>query len=257
MAGRLSALCILELLSFALAQGTWLSGSCQGTSTLTTGLVKEVGQCRVLPPEEEQRLQQDCFSVEGDLADDTICKLLFKLRSACAIEKFWLPLGKVVRCIKTLHPEEQERDMSLMFPVVDEIGDLPVTKDVSAALKAFVNQMLTYMFMPSSDLADRSWTKQAICQSRLALSYQYERSRTTGVLRALKGVCDVPVPPLRLYDSSLPREHGNVTGFSSFAAGAGLAAALAALAAAGVVLRWRRAVEGAVLLNTDAELCTE
>ncbi|OLP80084.1 Ultraviolet-B receptor UVR8 [Symbiodinium microadriaticum] len=64
------------------------------TSTLTTGLVKEVGQCRVLPPEEEQRLQQDCFSVEGDLADDTICKLLFKLRSACAIEKFWLPLGK-------------------------------------------------------------------------------------------------------------------------------------------------------------------
>eukprot|EP00439_Symbiodinium_sp_Y106_P008510 s5136_g1.t1 len=100
MAGGFAALCILQLASFAAAQRSWISGSCQGTSTLTTGLVKEVGQ------------------------------------SACAIEKFWLPLGKVVRCIKTLHPEEQERDMSLMFPVVDEIGDLPVTKDVSAALKA-------------------------------------------------------------------------------------------------------------------------
>ncbi|CAL1147251.1 unnamed protein product [Cladocopium goreaui] len=50
---------------------------------------------------------------------------------------------------------------------MDQLGDLPVNDQVQGAMKAFMNQMLTHMFSPDTDLSKkRAWTQHAFCEAR-------------------------------------------------------------------------------------------
>lgn len=134
---------------------------CRGQD-LAQVLVSEVGSCKSLTPKEEQLQDVDCL-VAGDSTAKSICKLLFKMRSDCAIEKFWLPLGELVSCLKA----EDPTGISSLYPIMDQLGDLPVNDQVQGAMKAFMNQMLTHMFSPDTDLSKkRAWTQHAFCEAR-------------------------------------------------------------------------------------------
>lgn len=167
--------------------------TCMGQD-LAEVLVSEVGSCKTLTLKEEQLQDVDCI-VAGDSTAKSICKLLFKMRSDCAIEKLWLPLGELVSCLKA----EDPAGISSLYPIMDQLGDLPVNDQVQGAMKAFMNQMLAHMFSPGTDLSKKTWTQHAFCEARLALTYRYEYEEHLGALSALNQVCTEPRAPLRLF----------------------------------------------------------
>jgi len=206
-------------------------GTCRGHD-LAQVLVSKVGSCKDLSFKEEQMRDVDC-AVAGDSTAESICMLLFKMRSHCAVEKFWVPLGELVNCLKAEHPE----DISELYPIMDQIGDLPVNDKVEGAIKAFMNQMLAHMFSPGTNLLEKSWTQQAFCEARLALTYRYEYEEHLGSLSALNQVCKPTASPLRLFSTNNLREWR-----SSLSSSPGLIffAIVATLAALAMLLKVRR-----------------
>ncbi|CAK9034514.1 unnamed protein product [Durusdinium trenchii] len=162
---------------------TW--GICKRSDGAVPALVSQVSSCKKLTLKEEQQQTADCLQVRGDATAEPICQLLFKMRSTCASQKFWMPLGDLVACLKSERPEE----ISMVYPILDQLSDLPVNDKVKGAMKAFLNQMLAHMFSPGSNLTDPSWLQHAFCEARLALTYRYEYQQHLGALSGLNQVC--------------------------------------------------------------------
>eukprot|EP00435_Cladocopium_sp_Y103_P049972 s247_g15.t1 len=209
-------------------------GTCKGQD-LAQVLVSEVGSCKTLTLKEEQLQDVDCI-VAGDSTAKSICKLLFKMRSDCAIEKLWLPLGELVRCLKA----EDPAGISSLYPIMDQLGDLPVNDKVQGAMKAFMNQMLAHMFSPGTDLSKKTWTQHAFCEARLALTYRYEYEEHLGALSALNQVCVEPSAPLRLFASDVVVTAPWRSSMSQAGLILGVALVAVAVAATAVHLKVRR-----------------